>query len=61
MGRVVILENSGEISGANKRKVILDRKYFSFLVYVIDRFPPQPVAMRRTEFWIVFEVGMIRR
>ena len=37
MGQVVRLESSGEILGGNKRKVILDRKHFSFLMQVIDR------------------------
>ena len=37
MGRVVRLEMSGEIFGANYGEVILDRKHFSFLVQVIDR------------------------
>jgi len=33
MGRIVKLESSGEILGANEGKVILDRKHFQ----VIDR------------------------
>ena len=37
MGRVVRFESCGKILGASKGKVILDRKYFSFLVQVIDR------------------------
>ena len=37
MGRVVMLESSGEILAANLGKVILDRKHFSFLVQVILR------------------------
>ena len=32
MGRVVRLENSGEIFGANWGKIILNRKHFSFLM-----------------------------
>ena len=35
--RVVRLDSSGKILGANQGKVILDRKHFSFLVQVIDR------------------------
>ena len=37
MGRIVRLESSGEILGANLGNVILVRKHFSFLVQVIDR------------------------
>ena len=37
VGRVVRLESSGEIMGANQGKVILNSKYFSFLLQVIDR------------------------
>jgi len=37
MGRIVKLESSGEILGADEGKVILDRKHFSFIVQVIDR------------------------
>ena len=40
VGSVVRLESSGEILGVNWEKVILDRKHFSFLVQVIDRFQP---------------------
>ena len=35
--RVVRLESSGGILGANQRKMTLDRKHFSFIVQVIDR------------------------
>ena len=37
MGRVVRLKSSGEILGADYGKVILARRYFSFLVQVIGR------------------------
>ena len=37
MARAVRLESFREISEANQRKVILDRKQFSFLVQLIDR------------------------
>ena len=37
VGRVVRLERSGEILGADMEKMILDRKHFIFLVRVIDR------------------------
>ena len=37
MGRVVRLESSGEVLGANYGEVILESKHFSFLVKVIDR------------------------
>ena len=40
VGRVVSLESSGEILIDNYRKVILDRKHFSFLMQVIDRDHP---------------------
>ena len=37
MGKVVRLESSEEILGANYGEIILDRKHFSFLVKVIHR------------------------
>ena len=37
MGRVVWLESSGDILVTNLGEVILDRKYSSFFVQVIDR------------------------
>ena len=36
MGRIVRLESSGKILGANRGKVIFDRKHFSFPVQSID-------------------------
>ena len=37
MGRIVRLDSSGEILGANLGEVTLDRKYFTILLQVIDR------------------------
>ena len=37
MGGIDRLESSGETLGANKGKMILVRKHFSFLMQVIDR------------------------
>ena len=39
MGRVDMIESSGEILEVNEGKMILDRKHFSFLVQVINRGP----------------------
>ena len=46
VGSVIRLEDSGEILGTKKKKVILDRNDFDFLVQM-------PVARRKAEIWIL--------
>ena len=65
MGRIVKLDNSGEILGANQGKVILDMKHYSVLVQVTDTGHLNAAGgMRRVEFlnvWNQMEAACMKR
>ena len=53
------MESSSEILGANYGKVILDRKYFSFLVQMID-FGYHSAAGGYTEIRVVDKLELLK-